>query len=112
VGALRTLADRRGDCTEFAYLATALARAAGIPARVVSGYRYAGLAVLLPNDRHDWAEFYLGGRWRVVDAHDRRFSQDEGRYLAMLRLGAAPADEGQTRAPFEVNSEAIRVTQY
>ncbi|MDD2740494.1 MAG: transglutaminase-like domain-containing protein, partial [Methylomonas lenta] len=38
LGALYALNQQRGDCTEYACLAAALARANGIPARMVGGY--------------------------------------------------------------------------
>ena len=57
------LARRAGDAREFALLAAALSRAAGIPAHPVSG--------LLQHDGrfyiHSWTEVYLG-RWVPVDA--------------------------------------------
>ena len=57
------LARRTGDAREFALLAAAMARAAGIPAHPVSG-------LLQHNGRfylHSWTEVYLG-RWVPVDA--------------------------------------------
>jgi len=64
--ASQVLAHKQGDCTEHALLFVALARAAGIPAREVSGLVYMG-------DRfqrfgwHAWAEVALDGRWVQVD---------------------------------------------
>lgn len=40
LGALYAIQNRQGDCTEYMYLFTALARAAGIPTRNVAGYVY------------------------------------------------------------------------
>lgn len=60
------LQQRRGDCTEHALLMTTLCRAAGIPAREVSGLIYMG-------DRyktfggHAWCEVVIDGRWVPVD---------------------------------------------
>lgn len=62
--------DRHGDCTEDALLLTALARAAGIPARVVSGLvygreRYHGTHdAFLP---HAWTIAWVDGAWRNYD---------------------------------------------
>ncbi len=61
---------RRGDCSEHAVLLAALARAQGIPARLLSGLVYAGM------DRrghprfmyHMWTEMHLSGRWIPFDA--------------------------------------------
>jgi len=57
------LACRRGKCTEYATLFASLARAVGIPTRVVLGER------LVPGQwaGHMWNEVYVG-RWIAVDA--------------------------------------------
>jgi hypothetical protein len=60
------LRSRRGDCTEHTRLFLALCRAAGIPAREVSG------VIWLDDEQrsfgwHAWAEVELTGRWRPVD---------------------------------------------
>ncbi|NBB92789.1 MAG: hypothetical protein GVY32_06460 [Gammaproteobacteria bacterium] len=58
------LEQRRGTCTEYAILLTALARAAGIPARYVGGYVYAhGMF-----GGHAWTEVRIGDRWLALDA--------------------------------------------
>ena len=61
--ALSTLENREGDCNEHAVLLAALARAAGIPARVETGLMYL-------NGRfyyHAWNLLYLG-KWITADA--------------------------------------------
>jgi len=58
----KVLETRRGDCNEFTTLYVALARAAGLPSRTVSGLIYL-------NGRfyyHAWPEVYLGD-WVAVD---------------------------------------------
>lgn len=58
------LENRRGTCTEYAVLLTALARAAGIPARYVTGYVYAhGMFA-----GHAWTEVRIGEDWLALDA--------------------------------------------
>jgi transglutaminase-like putative cysteine protease len=58
------LANRRGTCTEYAVLLTALARAVGIPARYVTGYVYAhGMLA-----GHAWTEVKIGEDWLAIDA--------------------------------------------
>jgi transglutaminase-like putative cysteine protease len=52
-----------GDCNEHSVLFAALARAAGIPARIASGLIYADGSFFY----HAWNEVYLG-RWITVDA--------------------------------------------
>src|SRR5262245_54540274 len=54
----------RGDCNEHAVLLTALARAAGVPARMVAGAVYQDGAFFY----HAWNELWLDGRWVSADA--------------------------------------------
>jgi len=82
-GARYTLSKRQGDCTEFADLFVALARAAEIPARRVSGYLAHENNVLKPANFHDWAEFYENGVWRIADAQQRNFDARYSDYIAM-----------------------------
>jgi len=68
--ASEALATRSGDCTESAVLLAALARARGIPTRVVSGIayssRFTGQAhVFSP---HMWVQAWDGQRWISYDA--------------------------------------------
>jgi transglutaminase-like putative cysteine protease len=56
--------QRAGVCRDFAHLLASLARADGIPARLVSAYAY-GLE--LP-DFHAVVEVWLDGAWHLVDA--------------------------------------------
>ena len=79
----------RGDCTEHAVLTTALARALGIPARVV-----VGLVLVRAGDRfeaygHAWAELGDGDRWRRSDAALGPLAED-ARYVPLGEL----TDEG------------------
>lgn len=63
--ALDVLHQRKAECQGHAYLYTALARAAGIPTRVVNGLAYSeqfnGFLY------HSWAESLVGSRWQAVD---------------------------------------------
>lgn len=61
--ALSTLENRMGDCNEHAMLLAALARAAGIPARVEAGLTYMKGRFYY----HAWNLLYLG-RWVTADA--------------------------------------------
>lgn len=58
-----TFISRRGVCRDFAHLLIAFARAADVPARMVSAY---GLGVA-PPDFHAVVEVFLEGRWHLVD---------------------------------------------
>jgi len=63
--ALDVFEKRKAECQGNAYLYTALARAAGIPTRMVSGLAYSrefdGFLY------HSWAESFLNDRWVAVD---------------------------------------------
>ena len=61
--ALQVLDTRAGDCNEHAVLFAALARAVGLPARVVAGVVYADGAFLY----HAWNEVWIGTGWLSVD---------------------------------------------
>lgn len=68
--ALEVATSRQGDCTEHALLLTAIARARGIPARVVTGFAYVPAFgsrrdVFVP---HAWMEAHIDGRWQGFDA--------------------------------------------
>ena len=65
---------RRGFCGHYASAFAALMRAAGIPARVVTGYqggtfnRYADYWILRQSDAHAWNEIWIEGRgWVRID---------------------------------------------
>lgn len=63
--ALDVLEKKKAECQGHAYLYTALARAVGIPTRVVNGLAYSeqfeGFLF------HSWAESFVDGRWLRVD---------------------------------------------
>jgi transglutaminase-like putative cysteine protease len=62
---------RRGFCEHFAGTFVFLARAGGVPARVVTGYQggevNGGYMIVRQSDAHAWAEVFVDGRWRRVD---------------------------------------------
>jgi hypothetical protein len=63
--ALDVWKKRAGDCTEHSLLCTALCRAAGVPARVVTGLVYCGDATRVFGV-HAWVEVW-SGRWVALD---------------------------------------------
>jgi hypothetical protein len=67
--ALEVLHGRAGDCTEHSLLFTALARAAGIPAREVGGLMYVDGGWFSNGifGWHAWAEIHDGKRWVSID---------------------------------------------
>lgn len=69
--AVKVLEQRSGDCNEFTTLFVALARAAGLPARTVSGLLYHRGRFYY----HAWAEIYLND-WIPVDPTFDQFPAD------------------------------------
>jgi Transglutaminase-like superfamily len=69
--ALQVLDERQGDCNEHSVLFAALARASGIPTRVVAGVVYLNGAFYY----HAWDEVWLG-RWISVDPVFDQFPAD------------------------------------
>jgi transglutaminase-like putative cysteine protease len=92
--ALATLRSRVGDCNEHTQLYVALARAAGIPARVAGGLAYLDGKFYY----HAWPEVFLE-RWVAVDPTFGQFPADAshlrftvgglGRQAELLRLMGA-----------------------
>lgn len=82
LGALYALKERRGDCTEYAYLVVALARANGIPARMVGGYVTDNNIALRAEAYHNWAEVFFDGAWRLVDAQKENWLSPAQQYIA------------------------------
>jgi hypothetical protein len=87
--AVDVLRERRAECQGHAYLLAALARALGIPARIVNGIAYSeahgGFLY------HTWNELWLEGRgWRPVDATFGQAHAD-ATHLKLIE-GEAPAD--------------------
>ncbi|MES2496970.1 MAG: transglutaminase family protein [Pseudomonadota bacterium] len=62
--AVDVFVSRQGVCRDFAHLLASLARAAGVPARLVSAYAWQ----LNPPDFHAVVEVWLAGDWYLVDA--------------------------------------------
>ena len=89
--ALDVLRARRGDCNEHTQLYVALARAAGIPARIAAGLAYIHGKFYY----HAWPEVYLNA-WVAVDPTFGQFPADAahlrftvgglGRQAELLRL--------------------------
>ncbi len=90
-GALHALEARRGDCTDAAFLVVALCRAAGIPARCVGGYVCHQDKNLAAREFHNWAEFWVDGRWQVADPVNRCFADRQETYIATRIWEAADA---------------------
>jgi len=65
--------SRRGFCEHYASAFVVLLRAAGIPARVVTGYQggeinpRGGYMIVRQSDAHAWAEAIIDGQWQRFD---------------------------------------------
>lgn len=94
-GALYALTNERGDCTEYAYLFAALARAAELPSRVVGGFVVEDDRVLMARNFHNWSEVRVDESWRVADPQNDTSLEDEHTYIAMRVIeDVADAESG------------------
>jgi hypothetical protein len=98
---------RSGDCTEFAVLLAALARAKGFPTRIAYGLVYADhfsgkKDVFSP---HTWVQVWTGSRWQSFDAGLGEF---DSTHLA-LSLGDGDPRDAQTalEAPADMRIEKL-----
>jgi transglutaminase-like putative cysteine protease len=82
--AVDTFVSGQGVCRDFAHLMASFARAAGIPARLVSAYAWQ----LDPPDFHAVVELWLDGAWRLIDA--TRLAPMEG--LVRIAVGRDATD--------------------
>ena len=75
--AVQVLQERKGDCNEHAVLYAALARAAGLPARMIAGIVYMPATGGMPGGffYHAWDEVWLGA-WIAVDPTFGQFPAD------------------------------------
>lgn len=88
-GALWTLENKQGDCTDFSDLTIALNRAAGIPATFLEGLAYTSDQETDPGKiKHDWLEVYLpSAGWVPEDPTWGRYPSNRDKYFANI-----PAD--------------------
>lgn len=97
--ALRALKQQHGDCTEFALALAALARAQGIPTRIVFGMAYASRFtgrkdVFAP---HAWVQAWDAGNWRSYDAALGGF---DSTHIALAIGNGEPAEASKIFAQF------------
>jgi transglutaminase-like putative cysteine protease len=99
--------SRRGYCEHYAGAFTGLMRAAGVPARVVTGYQggelnpQGGYFIITQADAHAWAEVWLDGRgWVRVDptgaVAPERIEYGAAALRRMLSEGATPGQLSQS----------------
>jgi transglutaminase-like putative cysteine protease len=100
-----TATERIGVCRDFAHLTIAFCRALGIPARYASGYALG----LEPPDFHGYAQAYLGGEWRNVDAT----SDGIRPALVPIAFGRDAADVAMVTSwsPIELIEQSVSVSE-
>lgn len=75
--ATETLNMRKGVCRDYAHVLISMARAIGVPARIVSAYS----SEVVPPDFHAVVEVFLEGTWHLVDPTGMAKAQD------IIRIG-------------------------
>lgn len=91
MGARYALATKSGDCSEYAYLVTALSRTTGRYSRVMAGFVAQGSTLLQPAEYHNWSEVYFGGTWHLVDAQRGSYDKNYSDYIGFRVVNAAVA---------------------
>ena len=96
---------RRGFCEHYASAFVVLLRAAGIPARVVTGYQggtmnpRGGYMIVRQSDAHAWAEALVGGVWQ-------RFDPTAAVSPSRIEIGLGGALPAGERVPFLARLDA------
>ena len=108
-GALWALKQRKGDCTEFMYLFAALCRADNIPARGVGGYVCRKNSIVHSTDYHNWAEFYMDGKWRVADPSKKILMEKENQFIAMKIFGGPSTKSTGKFHRYRFSGEGLKV---
>ncbi|MGI9278870.1 MAG: transglutaminase-like domain-containing protein [Endozoicomonas sp.] len=97
LGALYAYREKRGDCTEYMSLATAVFRVNNVPARAVAGFVVEeGSALLSSSDYHNWTEFYDGQGWQILDAQNQILAEKQDQYI-VFRILSGQGDEQDAR---------------
>lgn len=110
LGARYALTHKSGDCTEFMYLFSALARANGIPTRNLSGFTARENRVLRAADYHNWNEVLIDGEWHLVDTEKQVFMNNASEYIAMRLIGDPAFRQSVDAQSFFASSRDIRVS--
>lgn len=101
--ALTALRLGEASCNGKSRLFVALARASGVPARLVGGL------VLEPGSKrtsHQWVEVYLAGHWVPFDPTNHHYAALPGHYLTLYR-----GDEALFRHTGEINFDYMFTTR-
>ncbi len=106
-GTVYALTERKGDCTEFAALFTALARRSGIPTKAVSGFYVERDRFLRPIEYHTWNEAFIDDNWHLFDAHRGNALKDSDKYIA---FGSVTEENSSEIAPLRFRSSNPQVS--
>ncbi|MGL6160942.1 transglutaminase-like domain-containing protein [Microbulbifer sp.] len=85
-GARYAITEKRGDCTEFASAFVALARASGVPSKMVGGFTLEHSGKLQADNYHNWAEFGQGDAWSIADPQNNIVDSGYGSYIAFYNF--------------------------
>jgi hypothetical protein len=117
LGVLGALAQKKGDCTEFADLSAGLCRASGRPAKVLSGYLINNTEIYF----HSWVECLDSNNlWQRLDAtiSAMNLQPDSLRYVQLSDRRHSEALDGKRivaykywGAPFRLSSNARVIPQ-
>jgi len=108
-GALWALNNKKGDCTEYMYLFVALCRANKIPARCIGGYVVTKNKIIDASDYHNWAEFFLNGKWEIADPQKQCLMKNKEQYIAMKIMSHHAENHITDFQRFKVSGEGIKV---
>ncbi|HWO00496.1 MAG TPA: transglutaminase domain-containing protein [Blastocatellia bacterium] len=110
--AAQTLATREADCLEFSQLFVAMARALGLPARIVTGLAHTGGSF----GGHAWVEVWVG-EWVELDptwgtdfvdaTHIKTVSSELGAYAALNLIGIEVVEARHAAAAFQKDPRAL-----
>lgn len=107
LGAQYALSERRGDCTEYAYLAVALARAVGIPARMVGGFVVDRDTAIKSDDYHNWAQLWVAGGWLVLDAQKQKWLDPKMEYITFRYFQNEPTNAVGTAHRYRIQGDFL-----
>ncbi len=109
-GARYALLHRKGDCTEYTDLFTALCRAGGIPAQRVGGYIcHQAAGKLNGSGYHNWSHALIKNEWYVVDPQNRVFNERQSDYIAMKIIGTHEDRSIPVFNRFKIKGDGIAV---
>jgi len=103
--AVDAFVSRHGVCRDYAHLMAAFARAASVPARLVSAYALH----LHPPDFHALVEVWLEGRWHLIDA--TRMAPLDGIVRICVGRDATDIAFMTSFGPAEMNDQSVTVAR-